>query len=91
MQCRAGLTGLVGQQPQLTYLYDHPAGDREVGGGERRPEKGREDPKSSIVLIQIIQWNERGSFETYVNRPGQGTRDTGHRDTRDTGHMTQDT
>ena len=22
------------------YLYDHPAGDKEVGGGERRPEEG---------------------------------------------------
>ncbi len=22
------------------YLYDHPAGDTEVGGGERRPEEG---------------------------------------------------
>ena len=21
------------------YLYDHPAGDKEVGGGERRPEE----------------------------------------------------
>ena len=22
------------------YLYDHPAGDKEIGGGERRPEEG---------------------------------------------------
>ena len=26
-------------QTQL-YLHDHPAGDKEVGGGERRPEEG---------------------------------------------------
>ena len=24
----------------ILYLYDHPAGDEEVGGGERRPGEG---------------------------------------------------
>jgi hypothetical protein len=24
----------------ISYLYDHPAGDKEVGGGKRRPEEG---------------------------------------------------
>ncbi len=24
----------------IIYLYDHPAGDKEIGGGERRPEEG---------------------------------------------------
>ena len=29
-----------GLTDSIHYLYDHPAGDKEVGGGERRPEEG---------------------------------------------------
>ncbi len=35
-----GPGGGSGRPFSLGYLYDHPAGDKEIGGGERRPEEG---------------------------------------------------
>jgi hypothetical protein len=41
----------------VPYLYDHPAGDKEVGGGGKRPEEGlhherktMQKSKSGIIL-----------------------------------------
>ena len=36
------------------YLYDHPAGDKEVGGGERRPEEGSHHELKNNAEIKML-------------------------------------
>jgi hypothetical protein len=36
------------------YLYDHPAGDKEVGGGERRPEDGSHHERKNNAEHKIL-------------------------------------
>ncbi len=57
------------------YLYDHPAGGKEVGGGQRRPEEashheGKNNAENKILnRFEIRSFNgTKGCFETYVNR-----------------------
>ena len=44
------------------YLYDHPAGDKEVGGGERRPEEGSHHETKNNAENKILNRFEIKSF-----------------------------
>ena len=46
----------------FVYLYDHPAGDKEVGGGERRPEKGSHHEVENNAENKILNRFEIKSF-----------------------------
>ena len=39
----------------VSYLYGHPAGDKEVGGGGKRPEEGLHHERKNNAEIKI--WN----------------------------------
>ena len=48
--------------PINSYLYDHPAGDKEVGGGERRPEEGSHHEGKNNAENKILNRFEIKSF-----------------------------
>ncbi len=49
-------------QQIILYLYDHPAGDKEVGGGERRPEEGSHHEGKNNAENKILNRFEIKSF-----------------------------
>ncbi len=62
----SGKASKSAKQDTKIYLYDHPAGDEEVGGGERRPEEGSHDEREKQCRkqnIESFQWNNRGVFK----------------------------
>ncbi len=68
---------LIQEPSWQIYIYDHPAGDKEVGGGERRPEEGSHHEEKNTAEHKIVNRFEIKSFngikvwfEAYVNRSG---------------------
>ncbi len=50
------------KHPDILYLYDHPAGDKDVGGGERRPEEGSQHEGKNNAENKILNRFQIKSF-----------------------------